>query len=134
MQKAVEYLPSTTKESTKSAKARVLYIYSEQPHLLIIHSIRGYLYQQLNKVPEALQSYQQALEMGDPIIHRSEMAAVHNGIGLLLFLEGDYKDSCKHHEKAITLIDDSHPLLWQYKKNLSLARNRYDYLEQTQKM
>jgi hypothetical protein len=67
-------------------------------------------------------------------MNTSQIAAVHNDIGLLLFLKGDYYESCIHHDKAVTLLNENHPLLHEYEGNLSLAKNMCDHLKKHKKI
>ena len=123
---AIEYLEKTAEkiQSTGHSETETfqpLYVSFGLPSLTTIFHNIGLMHQKKKDFERASVYYEKALKEGGC---NSEIAAVHNNMGLLHLRQGKYQSAVNHHLTATKLIDENHIWLPQFKSNLEKAEKR----------
>jgi hypothetical protein len=123
--KAENLLRTSSNESDSIKAPQRLYVWDNQSPLIAIHNTMGIIYEKDNEFEKAIDCYKQALDVknGSP----SEIAIVHDNLGLLLYYYGRYEEAREHHRKAVENSDEMHPKRVEFTRNLQRAEERLGY-------
>ncbi|CAF1401340.1 unnamed protein product [Adineta steineri] len=127
--KDAEKLLSLSINESYIPPSQLMYVSDTQSPLIAIYNNMGFIHADDYDFSKAVSCYQQALKVKNG--PRSQIATVHNNLGLLYYTRSKYEEAREHHMKAVQLIDDSHSKWTEFKRNLDVANGRCQHLANT---
>ncbi|CAF1401306.1 unnamed protein product [Adineta steineri] len=127
-QDAEKLFPSSTNESDIPS-SQLMYVSETQSPLIAIYNNMGLIHKDDRDFSKAVSCYEQALKVKNG--SRSELATVHNNLGILYYYLAKYEEAREHHMKAIEFIDESHSKWPEFKRNSDATNKRCQHLANT---
>ncbi|CAF0904785.1 unnamed protein product [Adineta steineri] len=127
--KDAEKLLSPSTNESDISPPQLMYVSDTQSPLIAIYNNMGFIHANDDDSSKAVSCYEQALKVKNG--PRSQIATVHNNLGLLYYTRNKYEEAREQHTKAIQLTDDSHSKWIEFKSNLDVANERCQHLANT---